>query len=120
MILLYPYGPLLAWFGIATCAFMLAIRFRESSLDIVCGVMLVVGVLSIPHIAMNGHPVPPDLLARIQVGSTATDVESVLGLPTSKVHNPSGDTWTYSGFTWRFVRILFDAKGIVNDVYYDD
>ena len=115
----YPFGPLLAWFCAATIVGAIARHLRNRSLGIVCALMFGVGVLSVPYFMIDGHSVSPHLLERIHVGSTAAEVESILGAPSEITPDSSGDDWLYAGPTWCHVTISFDPDGVVDYIDHD-
>jgi len=116
---IYPFGPLLAWFGCASVAALLAKHRQDRRLGITSAVMFLAGVLAIPSFVMHGHSVSPHRLERIRVGSLAADVESAIGSPSSVMHDTTGDDWLYSGPTWCHVTVSFDPNGIVDCIDHD-
>lgn len=115
----YPFGPLLAWFGASTLVAKVALQIQNRLLGFLCAVMFALGILGIPFFVMGRHAVSPNQLKRIHVGATASQVESALGVPTSITTGSTGDDWVYSGATWCYVTISFDADGIVNYIDHD-
>lgn len=115
----YPFGPLLAWFGAASLVAKFALKIQNRPLGFACAMMFAVGILAIPYFAIQGHCVSPYQLKRIHAGATTTDVISILGKPSSIEHGASGDDWRYSGRTWCLVTISFDSDGIVEAVEHD-
>lgn len=118
-IYVYPFGPLLAWFGAAILVARVALRTQSRPLGFACAVMFAFGILAVPIFAIEGHCVSPYQLKRIHVGSTAAEVKSVLGKPTAVTANPAGDDWMYSGSTWCQVSISFDSNDVVEFIEHD-
>ena len=115
----YPFGPLLAWFGVCTLVAKVALHLQNRLLGFACAVMFAFGILSIPVFMLDSHAVSPYRLKRIHVGSTASQVEKALGAPSSITTDLAGDDWVYSGATWCIVTISFDADGIVDYIEHD-
>ena len=115
----YPFGPLLAWFGLSVLVAKVALHIQNRPVGFVCAVMFAFGILAIPIFVMNGHSVSPYRLKRIDIGSTAAEVESALGEPSSITADPDGDDWFYSGPTWCHVTVSFDPHGIVDYIDHD-
>ncbi|MCA9181549.1 MAG: hypothetical protein KDA51_08845 [Planctomycetales bacterium] len=115
----YPFGPLYAWLLLTATVFGLGVRVRRCLLVEGAAAMLLIGVLSIPVIVMEGHPVSPYRLQRIQVGSTTDEVRAALGEPTEIEPYDSAETWLYSGPTWCTVRVSIDSRGVVDSFAHD-
>jgi len=67
----------------------------------------------------NGHPVSMRDLARVQMGMSKSEVQSILGSPDDETDEYGPLIWTYAAFTWCIVRISFDQDGRVIEIDHD-
>jgi hypothetical protein len=81
----------------------------------------VLGVVLIPFIAMDAHPVPLWRLANVKPGMSRQEVLKILGIPTTfdAYEEWPDETWRYSSYTWCNIEIDFDSNGKVLDVIHD-
>ena len=114
----YPFGQLMAWFLLTTYVGFLTIYLRNVWLRIGCFLMIVLGVLATPVCMIDDCILSPYLLEQVKVGSTTTEVESLLGSPTEINQNDSGETWLYFGSTLCHIFIDFD-DGTVTRIDHD-
>ena len=69
--------------------------------------------------AMNGHPIPLNLINATEVGDSANTVLERLGTPSRIVSSETEDSWVYAGMTWCYVTVYFDEDGRVETVVHD-
>ncbi len=118
-IVAYPIGSILAWM-LFWLFIGLAVYRRENHWPLVAaGLMMLLGMLALPYVAITGHSVPPHLLDRVGRGDTTDQVQSLLGFPTRITHTDSGQSWFYVGPSWCHVRIEFDGDQHVRYVVHD-
>lgn len=115
----YPLGRLFAWFTVTAYAFSIATKYKARKLQVACLLLISLGFFSIPYFMLDDHCVSPHLLDRIQLGSSMTTVNSVLGNPTKMKDVGSNTQWKYSGPTWCMVTISFDPSRNVNGIEHD-
>ncbi len=72
--------------------------------------------------AMNVPPVSPTKADSIDNGMDRTEVQSILGRPTTVYTNDDGSQdWIYSKpMLWNFYRVSFSVSGTVVDTEWDD
>ena len=91
---------------------------RQRIIDVAV-LMVIVGLVGFPMVAMTGHPVSLERLSHIHDGSSAEDVLTLLGTPSTVNLSDDGEIWIYSGVTWCFVTIQFSHDRTVIDVDHD-
>ena len=93
----YPLGGTLIWilFWATVCSF--ALRWERRWAATGAGMLVLLGLLSLPVIAMTGHSVPVQDLERIKTGDTAQQVSDLLGSPTRVLSQAEGESWQYVG-----------------------
>ncbi len=115
----HPFGLLYAWLLVITYAGWIGIRRHRQRIIDVAVLMVIVGLVGFPMVAMTGHPVSLERLSHIHDGSSAEDVLTLLGTPSKVDLSDDGEIWIYSGVTWCFVTIQFSHDRTVVDVVHD-
>lgn len=110
------WGLLCVWILLAVFAGAVGWQSPKWSLLVpVATGMLMLGLVAIPIILTNGHPVRLDLLAKINTGMSRDEVRRILGRPT----HTEETAFTYSGGFWCIIRVHFDREGRVASVVHD-
>ena len=86
---------------------------------IAASVLCFFGFCAYAMYAMNGHPIPLNLINATEVGDSTNTVLERLGTPSRIVSSETGDSWVYSGMTWCYVTVYFDEDGRVETVVHD-
>ncbi len=115
----YPLGGVLIWIFLWTVVCLAVLRIKYRWPAVAAGLMILMGLVLIPVIAINGHSVPLRSLEQIRTGNSAPQVKALLGSPKSIACNANGSRWKYVGPSWCHVNVQFDWEDKVMYVTHD-